>query len=431
MVSVHELNRSKILQTLFFHAPISRTEIANIVSLTPPAITSNIALLMEAGIVEKTTGSKGKQEIVLGRRRIQLDIVPSAFYAIGVDWGPCGIICSISNLRGTLIDQASDPQKDWEPTETIAKTARMINTLLDKNRLSKEKILGVGIGVPGFIETETGLVRYAPAYGWQNVSMGPELAALTGLSVVLENNVRMMAVGKVLFDRYRMDLPTATDKNAPSTVHRAEEKTSVPGNFLFIFVGPGIACAIVHNNELLRGNVFGAGELGHTTVALDGPQCRCGKKGCLEAIASEFALKKQVRAAISDSGDRFSSIGVNGDKTNGAILRAEVQNPNDPTIREILAAWDKGDVVTDRIVSECITYLALGTANVINLINPELVIFAGRIFENARLCEKLRETINDHTFALMKSETDFEFLKYREDFGSISGAAYAITQYLL
>jgi predicted NBD/HSP70 family sugar kinase len=399
MISVHEMNRSKILQTLFLHAPISRIEIANIMSLTPPTITTNISLLVKEGIVREISEDLPKGESAIGRKPIMLDIVPDSYYAAGVDWSPNGIICALTNLRGRVIDRARARSEKWEPGAIISKTAKMIAKMTEKNNIPREKMLGVGVGVPGFVETETGVIRYSPAHDWQNVPAGKTLEEQIGFNVVIENNVRVMATGKILFSG-----------------HQEEDKSWITGDFIYVYVGLGIGCAIAHNNELLRGTVFGAGELGHTTVALNGPRCRCGKRGCLEAIAGEYAITQKMVELIGKQG--------------APILKGLAKNPEMPAIGEILAAFDNHDRDVEAALFECIEYLAVGVANVINLFNPKQVVFDGQLFANQRLCRELEEKINNHTFLLMRSETSFKFEQYNENFCAISGAATAIKRFL-
>jgi predicted NBD/HSP70 family sugar kinase len=398
MVSVHERNRAKILQILFLHAPISRIEIADIISLTPPTITSNINALMEAGIIEELAGVLGGKA-ALGRRPVLLDIVPSALYALGADWGPAGIICSLTDLRGRQIGRIKTANGAGSSAAAITKTVKAVNTLIERHGIPREKILGLGVGIPGFVESETGLVRYSPVRGWRNLDVGKPLREKLGINVVVENNVRIMAAAEMLFAR------------------RAAESSPATGNFLYIFVGQGIACAIVNNGELLRGHVFGAGELGHTTVILNGPPCRCGKRGCLEAVAGEYAVINRAVKLLNDGGD--------------TLLRRIVKNPEAPAVGEILAAYDQGDRKTAEILSECIEYLGLGAANVINLMNPRRVIFDGQLFGSETLRGRLREAVDSHTFALMKSETEYEFKTYNADFCSLGGAACVIKHFLL
>ena len=399
MTSVHELNRSKILQTLFMYAPISRIQIANIMSLTPPTITSNITSLINAGIVKEISGGEnGNGKNTLGRKPIQLDIVPDTYYVIGVDWSPSGIICALTNLRGQVIGIEKLINKRWIPDSTAEATSRLISGLIGKSRISQDRILGIGVGIPGFVETSTGIVRYSPAHNWVNVAARQMLENLTGLSVVVENNVRVMAVGKMLFHKTEGD-----------------DESRIEGDFLYVFVGQGIACAIIHNNELLRGHVFGAGELGHTTVAPNGPVCRCGKRGCLEAIAGEYAITRKAAAAF-----RKSQVSAGSGK-----------NQRLPKISQILKAYDRHDRIIEPLLSECFEYLALGVANVINLINPKQVVFYGQLFDDLRLREDLLENISGHTFHLMRTETDFSFSKYHENTCAVSGAAYAVKHFLL
>ena len=405
IVSVHQENRSKILQAFFLRAPISRIEIAKLTSLTPPTISSIVTGLIEAGLVKECTDSKTKNDIVLGRRPILLDIVKEAAYAIGVDWGPNGIICSITDLRGNIIDVAKTANKKWEIEPTLSETGEMIKQLIKKTRITREKIVGIGVGIPGFVEIETGVVRYSPAHGWKDASIGNILETQTGFPVCIENNVRVMAVGEMIFPGWR------------------SRSSGITGNFLYVYVGEGIACAIVHNNRLLRGNIFGAGELGHTIVSWDGPLCRCGKNGCLEAIASEYAIKKQIVKALADNSQ--------ANKDSVASLMKEVKNQNSPAITEILSAWDKGDTSTKAILEEAVKYLGGSIANVINLVNPALVLIDGQIFSRTGINNRLLEIMKKHTFALTESETGYEFINYNINRTAIGGAACAIRQFLV
>ena len=407
IVLVHQENRSKILQAFFLHAPVSRIEIAKLTSLTPPTITSCVNSLMEAGLVTKCEDTALKNETALGRKPVLLDIVKDAGYAIGVDLGPNGIIVSITDLRGNIIDNMRIVNKNWNLEPTLSETVSMIKQLIKKSRVNREKILGIGVGMSGFVEIETGMLRYSPIHGWKNISVGTILEEQTGFPVCIENNVRLMAVGEMLFSGWR------------------SRTSGITGNVLYVYVGDGIACAIVHNNELLRGNISGAGEIGHTIVAWDGPECRCGKKGCLEAVSSEFAIKKQVVKALSGASK-------NSDKSSQPdILKKEVKNPNAPAMAEIFSALDKGDKTTVAIFDEAMKYLGGSIANVINLINPKLVLIDGPIYTRPGLSGRLLEIIREHTFALTDSETEYEFKEYDINRCSVGGAAFAIRRFFI
>ena len=404
IASVHQENRSKILQAFFLHAPISRIEIAKLTSLTPPTITSCVNTLMSTGLIKEYEQPRAKNNPVLGRKRILLDIVKDAGYAIGVDWGPNGIICSATDLRGNVIDIEKSANKKWEIESTVDKTSEMIKQLIKKNRLSRKKIIGIGVGIPGFVEIESGLVCFSSAYGWIDAPIGKMLESATGLPVCIENDVRVMAIKEMLFSSWET------------------RATGMTGNFLYVYVGEGIACAVVHNNELFRGNNFGAGEIGHTIVSWDGPKCRCGKKGCLEAVASEIAIKKQAAKVLSvNSSPKKASI----------ILKKEINNPNLPTIGEILSAYDKENKTVISILDQGIKYLGASIANVIGLINPRLVLIDGQIFSRPALSSKLLKTVKEHTLAFSNKEIEFEFKKYDINRCSLGSAACAIRYFLI
>ena len=404
IASVHQENKSKILQAFFLHAPISRIEIAKLTSLTPPTITYCVNALKSTGLVKEYEAPIAKSYACLGRKPILLDIVKEAGYAIGVDWRPNGIICSVTDLRGNVIDIVRTVNEKWDIEFTVIQTTVMIKQLIKKNRLNKEKIVGIGVGIPGFVEIETGLVRYSSAYGWINASIGKMLEHSTGLPVCIENDVRVMAIKEMLFSNWET------------------RATGMTGNFLYVYVGEGIACAVVYNNELFRGNNFGAGEIGHTMVSRDGPECRCGKRGCLEAVASEYAIKKQASKAIE---------GSSTSKKTPLILKKEIKNPNAPTITEILSACDKGDKTAVSILNMGVKYLGVSIANVINLINPRLVLIDGQIFSRPSLSYKLLNTIKEHTLAFSDKEIEFEFKKHDVNRCSLGGAACAIRYFLI
>jgi predicted NBD/HSP70 family sugar kinase len=247
-------------------------------------------------------------------------------------------------------------------------------------------------------------VRHALPYKWKNVSVRKLLEEQTGFPVCIENNVRMMAMGEIVFSGCR---------------NRA---SGITGNFLYVFVGEGIACAIVYNNELIRGNVFGAGELGHTVVSWDGPECRCGKRGCLEVIASEYAIKKQVAEALAGNSPLGSST---------KSLKELVKDPASPTIGEIFKAWDRGDETVKAILNEAVKYLGGSIANVINLINPRLVLIDAQIFSHPDLKVRLLETSKEHVFALTDSDTEYEFIDNDIYKCSIGCAACAVQHFLV
>ena len=226
----------------------------------------------------------------------------------------------------------------------------------------------------------------------------------TGLHVCIENDVRVMATKEMLFSNWET------------------RASGITGNFLYVYVGEGIACAVVYNNELFRGNNFGAGEIGHTIVSWDGPECRCGKRGCLEAVASEFAIRKQAAKALE---------GNPGSKKPSLILKEAIKNPSAPTINEILSACGKGDKTAISIIDIGVKYLGTSIANVINLINPRLVLIDGQIFSQPAINNKLLKTIKEHTLAFSDKEIDFEFKKYDINRCSLGSAACAIRYFLI
>jgi glucokinase len=227
-------------------------------------------------------------------------------------------------------------------------------------------ILGLGVGVPGLVAPDGREVVVSVPHGWQHVPIADMLEERLGLPVVATNRAKAAALGEYWQGAHELD--------------------GERDHLAYIYVGAGIVAGFVMNGELYVGSGGSAGELGHTTVLPEGPPCACGNRGCLHMLASESAILRAVRttarrqpaAALSETLPGTLSMQALGALTIARLM--EAARANDP-------------IVVDA-VREAGTWVGIALANVINLMNPSLVVLGGSVAEFGEpFLESVREEV--------------------------------------
>lgn len=316
-----DVNRSAILAHLGAHGSASRADLARALNVSPALMTALTKDLLAEGLLQELEHSPSQG----GRPARMLGLVSSAGRAIGVKVVSDHVAFVEVGIDGTVRRSASEPFDAFASTFLPDLTALLRHFI---NGGSNEPLLGIGVGVPGSVDSQgTGLVDSAQL-GWQQVPIGSTLRRELSLPVLVENNVNALAVAERLYG-----------------VGRNHE------NFLVITIGTGVGAGIVVDGVVLRGFAGGAGEIGHIPVAQDGPQCNCGNHGCLEAFIGEAALVNTARER-----------GVIGAGGGIAALRAEA---------------DANNAAATSIFSEAGHVLGRALAGVIHTLDPEIVIILG------------------------------------------------------
>jgi glucokinase len=271
----------------------------------------------------------------------------SSKYYIGVDLGGTKILTGVFD---TSLECLATSKLSTKPTRgvdaVIERVARCIRDAVDEADMSLKNVVGVGIGAPGAVNFGEGTVIFAPNMeGWKNINLKKELEKQLEVPVFLENDCNIAALG----------------------VHAAELK-SKPKHMLGIFVGTGIGGGLIINGDLYSGFGHTAGEVGHMVLEVDGPKCGCGNKGCFEALASRTAIFQRIKNGVKD-----------GEKT----LLTDMLGPDLKDLRsgDLRKAIRKGDKFTDKVVEEAAEYIGIATANLVNILNPEVVVLGGGVIE--------------------------------------------------
>jgi len=360
---IKEINRNIVLNLIKSRGPISRTDIARLSGLSLATVSGIAADFIESGLVHEM----GEGESTGGRRPVLLRLNYGAGFVVGVKLMEQAITSALTDLDAKVLYHrvtSLQAQHDVQAVQEVIIAA--VEATIAESGMERRRVLGIGIGMAGVVDGQAGFCRYSPFFGWRDVEVARPIADHFGLPVYLENDVNTLTIAEQWF----------------GYGHGVD-------HFVVVTVGRGIGAGIVVNGQFYRGAIGGAGEFGHITLAGDGPPCDCGKRGCLEALASDPAVVRQARAAIAL-----------GERT--ALAEAEPL-----TLESIVAAAEAGDKLARRLLADAGRWLGIGIATLVNILNPQLVIVGGEgVWAGEWRFGPMREAIREHAFDGLADELE-------------------------
>ncbi len=373
--------------------PLSRSQLARKTHLSSTTITNLVAELIEQGIVAEEKNVPGDKQRPVGRPRTGLYLVPDARYVIGVHIGVGLYRIAVMHLRAEIVCSKLVNFAINTPSEDVlVGMCEDIHELMTNCEVDRRLILGIGVGASGLVDYLKGVNILAPNLGWHHVPIRDYLESHLGLPVVVENNVRSMALGEAYFGWGR-------------------EAQSLA----FVYGRTGVGAGFVINHQLFRGSSTGAGEIGHMIlVSENGELCRCGNRGCLETLVSEAVIIRRAQE-------------ITKTEPNG-ILAQLAANPGERSFVEcIFQAARQGDLAVLQLLKEIGHYLGIALANVVNIFNPELIILGG-LFAQAEdlLLPVVRETLNRLAFAGLGEKVKLVTTSFSWRAGVTGAAALAL-----
>ena len=268
-------------------------------------------------------------------------------YVVGVDMGGTKILAAVIDAEGEIVQQAKRATKPKKgPDAVIKRITRCIQVAIDGAELNPSQIRAIGIGSPGPLDPETGIIIFAPNLGWSNVPLKAKLEANLSIPTFVDNDVNAGTLGEYAFGA-------------------GQGVKSLVG----IFVGTGIGGGIILNGKLYHGVNKTAGEVGHMIVEAKGPRCGCGNFGCLEAVASRTAITRDLQKAILKKGKQSKLTELNGGNLD--LIRSKA----------IARAVKHGDKPTIKVVQRAAKYLGISVASIVHFLNPEMVVLGGGVIE--------------------------------------------------
>ncbi len=265
-------NRDLVLKTIFSQDKISRAEIARLTELTRPTVSEIVSGFLAEGLIDEV----GMGSSIGGKPSILLSLLPDSRYLIGVNLAQYRFIASIVNLRGEIRKTVEVPVRGGDGEKAIELVYQILDQLLKE---SYKPIVGIGVGAPGLISTQTGVVLSAVNLDWQDLPLARLLEERYHLPVRILNDSQATAIGEFVYGGHPSD-----------------------GNLIVVNVSHGIGAGILIHGRLFQGDGGGAGEIGHILVEEDGLPCRCGRRGCLETLASGWAIVQAVNQLQGLSG---------------------------------------------------------------------------------------------------------------------------------
>jgi N-acetylglucosamine repressor len=325
---IREINAARVLGELRAEPLQSRTDLARRTGLSLPTVSEIVGELVGAGVVEERATGRSTG----GRRPVLLAIRPDAGYAVGIKLTETRVIAVLTDLEATIVARDVTPVTDTSVTAVVDAVAAAVTRLREHGA----PVHGVGVGMAGVIDRAAGTVRHATYSDWHDVDLAGLLTARTGLPVALDNDVNTLVANEKWFG-----------------AGRGVDDVAV------VSIGRGVGLGLVLDGRLYRGAAGGAGEFGHTKVFPDGPACACGGRGCLEALIGEPALRAR----------------------SSAVLGREVD------LDEAADEARRGNTAVATVFADAGRLLGTAVGNLVNLLNPKLVVLAG---EGTRVSDLFR-----------------------------------------
>lgn len=339
---LRQINLSAIMHHLRESAPISRTALAELTGLNKTTVSSLINELIARQFVREVGLEKAQSGKGAGRLAVLLELDPAAGYIvsgeIGVDF--ISVICT--NFAPEIIWRYQEKIKpDMGQRLIVDQALALLRQAATAGCQTCDTLLGVSLGVPGLVDHDNGTLLFAPNLGWRNVPLRTMLQDTFQTMVFVDNEANLAALGEHYF----------------GAAQGYEE-------VLYISAGVGMGGGIVHNGQLFRGQTGVGAEFGHMTMDPHGKMCSCGNQGCWETQVSQRALFDDLRTAVLAGQD-------------SCLARLVADQGDGLTVPAVVSAACTGDALAIEALQKVGRYLGIGIASLVNMLNPQLVVFGG------------------------------------------------------
>ncbi len=327
LLNARQMNRLKVIEALYRRPGSSRTEVAEYTALSRPTVSMLIEELEAAGIVRQHEPDDSRPRGT-GRPPVLISLVPRAAFAVGLDVGHEHVRAAVCDLSGEILaDDWSAAEVDHAPTESLDLARELVHGVMGEAGVTADHVIGVGMALAAPVDRETGIV-FAEGIlpNWGGVQPAAEMQARLGLPVQLENDANLGALGEHVF----------------GAGHGVDD-------MVYVRLSAGIGVGLILGGAPYRGRTGIAGELGHVRVDPGGAICRCGNRGCLETVAAPRVIAQLLERS------RHEPVSV-------------------PQLLELVRAGDRG---ARRAVADAGATIGEAVAAVVNVLNPELLVFGG------------------------------------------------------
>ncbi|WP_434598555.1 ROK family transcriptional regulator [Streptomyces sp. A5-4] len=328
--SLHRANLERVVRAVRMAGSLTQAEIARTTGLSAATVSNIVRELKDGGTVEVISTSAG------GRRARSVSLSGDAGIVIGVDFGHTHLRVAVGNLAHQVLAEEAEPlDVDASSAEGFDRAEHLVKRLIAASGISQDKVIGVGLGVPGPIDVESGTLGSTSILpGWKGINPSEELAGRLGVPVYVDNDANLGALGELVWGSGRGVKDLA-----------------------YIKVASGVGAGLVISGQIYRGPGGTAGEIGHITLDESGPVCRCGNRGCLET----FTAARYVLPLL--------------------------QSSHEPglTMEKVVQLAREGDPGCRRVIADVGRHIGSGVATLCNLLNPSRVVLGGDLAEAGEL----------------------------------------------
>lgn len=312
---------------------------------------------------------------------------------LAVDIGGTKMLMALINTQSEVIVRQTEPTLAREgPGAVISRLISGIDLLLSQTGLRPSQLSAISLATAGSIDVKNGVVTTSPNLpGWRNISLR-----------------------RIIAERYRLPTYLLNDADAAALGEHRFGAGQGYDSIILLTLGTGIGGGIILDGKLYLGSSGGAAEIGHMVVQADGPRCSCGNRGCLEALASGSAVAKEAISRLI-RGQPSSLIGMVGGKL------------EDVTAETVATAAKNGDELAGEVIAKAAYYLGIGIANLVNILNPEMVILGGGMAGMGDiLFEPVREMVAEQAFPLLAGAVRIVPARLGNDAGIFGAMVYAL-----
>lgn len=361
-----------LLSLIQKHKKVSRSQLAHLTMMSNTSVGKIVKELISDDLVIEVGQTEGE----VGRRATLLEINSTGSFIIGVELDRSGIQIAFVTLTGKVI-QKKQLEFDTDKTahDILDEIAEEILLLIDQvdNNIS-EKIIAIGVSIPGLITWPEGRALSVPQFHWENIEIKACLEKKLDYVVYVDNHVRTVLLAESLYGSMK-------DFN----------------DSVCIYIGSGVGGAAMLNGEILRGHRNTLGEIGHMTLDPQGSMCDCGRLGCLQTFVSSSEIEKQV------------------------------QQP----MQKVFAAYHRKEDWAVRIINRAQTYLGLAISNVLCIYNPEAVLLAGPMVHGfPPLVQNVDGESNKYVWNPLKNSYHLIYPEIGRDSGVIGASALVLNEFL-
>ncbi|ASW41973.1 ROK family protein [Clostridium isatidis] len=308
-------------------------------------------------------------------------------YVVGVDLGGTKIYTALVNLDGQIIEEITIKTEAEKGEKVVLDNIlKTIDKVLEN--VDRKEVKAIGIGSPGPLDIEKGLIVYTPNLPFKNFELVKPIKERYNIPTYLDNDANVATLSEFMF---------GAGKGSK--------------NMVYVTVSTGVGGGAILNGNIYRGSTANALEIGHITVMKGGPRCGCGNTGCVEALASGTAIMKRAKEALDSK------------------VETSLRNYDNVTAKEVFIEAERGDKVSKEILNDALSYLGIGIANIANSFDPDKIIIGGGVSEAGKIVfDKIDEEMQRRCLTTIYNHCKVEKALLGGKAGVLGAAALAILE---